>query len=366
MTDILEIEGLTKLYGQTAAIKDVILNVRQGEILVTLGPSGSGKSTLLKVVAGIIEPSGGQILLRGRDITNIPVHGRNIGIVMQGYSLFPHMTAYENVAYSLRTKAHRCTIGELRERVSRMFELTGLTGLETRKPHQMSGGQQQRVALARALVFNPDILLLDEPLGALDRGLQERMELEIRNIQRMLGTTVLYVTHDQGEAMRVADRIAILKSGTIAQVATPMEMYNHPASQFIAEFLGGANLLEAVVKKREAGLATVQTLVGELQAPLPKDAVNGDRWVLMVRPEQLYLDAPAEDYNRVSGNLLDLTFLGNIFRATVVVADNTLWQFHLSPGQANENLRPNQSVELYWKVSNTQLLPQDQEPSAQE
>jgi putative spermidine/putrescine transport system ATP-binding protein len=366
MGSILEIYGLTKFYDATAAIHDITLNVRKGEILVILGPSGSGKSTLLKSVAGIIEPSSGQIMLRGRDITHIAIHERNIGLVMQGYSLFPHMSAYENVAYPLRTKIHRHNSDDLRERVSRMFDLTGLVGFEKRKPNEMSGGQQQRVALARALVFDPTVLLLDEPLGALDRELRERMELEIRKIQRLLGTTVLYVTHDQGEAMRVADRIAILRNGAVEQVGTPVELYQQPASQFVAKFLGGANFLEAVIMKQADGYATVQTPVGELRAPASQDTMTGDRQTLMIRPERLHLNAFGGTYNRLSGILVDITFLGNTWQATVAVAKDILWRLYLAPEQADDILNPGKHVDLYWKVRDTQLLAPDQISSAQE
>jgi ABC-type Fe3+/spermidine/putrescine transport system ATPase subunit len=366
MVDILEIRDLTKLYGTTAAVQGVTLNVRESEIVVILGPSGSGKSTLLKVVAGLINPSAGEILLRGRNITHIPIHNRNLGLVMQGYLLFPHLTAYENVAYSLRTKMHRRGFDNLRERVSRMFELTGLTGLERRKPHEMSGGQQQRVALARALVFDPDLLLLDEPLGALDRELRERMELEIRRIQRALGTTVLYVTHDQGEAMRVADRIAVFKAGTVAQVGTAVELYQRPASQFVAEFLGGANIVEAAVVRQLDGRATLQTPIGELQAPVFLNTVTGQRQVMMVRPECLRLDPPEGDFNRVSGILIGVTFLGNMWRATVTVAGDTLWYLNFPPEQTDENLKTGRPIDLYWKVTDTHLVTSDRQPVTKE
>jgi ABC-type Fe3+/spermidine/putrescine transport system ATPase subunit len=317
-------------------------------------------------LAGIIEPSAGQIFLRGSDITHISIHARNLGLVMQGYSLFPHMTAYENIAYPLRTKTHRRRPADLRERVTRMFELMGLTGLEKRKPHEMSGGQQQRVALARALVFDPDVLLLDEPLGALDRELRERMELEIRKIQRMLGTTVLYVTHDQGEAMRVADRIAVFRAGTVAQVGTPVELYHQPASLFVAEFLGGANLLEAVVIKQANGCATVQTLVGELRVAAPLGLVTGERHLLMVRPERLRLDAPEGDCNKLSGIFIDSVFLGNMLRATVAIGESTLWHITLPSEQAGEGDTLGGAVDLYWKVSDTQLLAPETEATALE
>jgi ABC-type Fe3+/spermidine/putrescine transport system ATPase subunit len=285
---------------------------------------------------------------------------------MQGYSLFTHLTSYENVAYPLRTKMHRCSPSDLRQKVLRMFELTGLSGLENRKPHEMSGGQQQRVALARALVFDPDLLLLDEPLGALDRELRERMELEIRKLQRMLRTTILYVTHDQGEAMRVADRIAILRAGKIVQIGTPVSLYQQPASRFVADFLGGANFLEGIVARLENGRATLQTTVGELWGPRTNGMLTGERRVLMVRPEQIHLEAPSSDYNKLSGILVDMTFLGNMWRATATVLDNTLWQFNLVPEQGGEKLRPEQTVDLYWKVSDTQLLMPDQDSAAKE
>jgi putative spermidine/putrescine transport system ATP-binding protein len=359
---ILETRGLTKLYGATAAIQDIALKVIQGEILVILGPSGSGKSTFLKSIAGVIDASSGQILLRGRDITYIPIHERNLGLVMQGYSLFPHMTAYENVAYPLRTKTHRCSAADLRKRVSRMFELTGLGGLEERKPSQISGGQQQRVALARALVFDPDVLLLDEPLGALDRELRERMVIEIRSIQRTLGTTAIYITHDQAEAMSVADRIAVLRNGSIAQIGTPVELYRHPASQFVAEFLGGANLLRVIRVRQEDSGAIAETPVGNLMMPVQNQPRTGEGGLVMVRPEHLHLGVSGDDHNRLAGTVVDVTFLGNMWRATVALADDTLWCVNLPSEEIDATFKPGQKVDVFWKINNTQLIFADSQP----
>jgi putative spermidine/putrescine transport system ATP-binding protein len=356
MSSALEIIALTKAYGRTSAIQDASLRVGAGEILVILGPSGSGKSTLLKCVAGLIEPSSGTILLHGRDITNIPIHQRNLGLVVQGYSLFPHLTAFDNVAYPLRTKAHRCTANELHSRVTAMLDLAGLKGLGERKPNQLSGGQQQRVALARALVFGPDVLLLDEPLAALDRELRERMELEIRNIQRTLKTTILYVTHDQVEAMDVADRIAILNNGRIAQAGKPTELYWQPESEFVARFLGGANLLDGVIIDRQPDLARVQTAVGQLAVSLTKEIPSAESHAIMVRPENLRLDAPTDKYNKLSATLEDLTFLGSSYRATVALANGSIWHLSVAPKDIDGNLKVGRSLDLYWRLCDTQLI----------
>lgn len=359
MSFTLETVALTKTYGPTSAIIDATLQVGAGEILVILGPSGSGKSTLLKCIAGLLDLSSGKILLHGRDITNIPMHQRNLGLVLQGYSLFPHLTAYENVAYPLRTRAHRCPPNELHSRVTAMLDLTGLNGLGERKPHHLSGGQQQRVALARALVFNPDVLLLDEPLAALDRELRERMELEIRNIQQTLKTTILYVTHDQVEAMNVADRIAILNVGRIVQIGKPTELYQQPKSEFVARFLGGANLLDGVIIDRQADVATVQTAVGQLTVSVINEIPPAEKHAILVRPENLRLDAPTDKYNKLSATIENMTFLGSSYRATVALANGSVWHLNLTPKDMDGDLKLGRSVDLYWRVCDAQLIVDD-------
>ena len=240
MSDI-RLEGVTRRYGTVAAADDVDLSVAQGELVTILGPSGSGKTTLLQLIAGLNRPTAGRIFIGGRDVTEASAQERNIGLVFQSYALFPHMTVLENVLFPLGVR--KITGAPARAKALEALKLVRLEGLQDRRPSQLSGGQQQRVALARAVVFNPDILLLDEPLGALDRKLREELQVELKQLQRRLGVTTLLVTHDQEEALSLSDRIMVLNHGRTQQVAAPAEAYLKPANRFVAEFLGIANFV---------------------------------------------------------------------------------------------------------------------------
>ena len=242
MSDI-RLEGVSKRYGTVAAADNVDLSVTQGEFVTILGPSGSGKTTLLSLIAGLNQPTSGRIFIGGRDVTGQPAQARNIGLVFQSYALFPHMTVLENVLFPLGVRKINGAVA--RQQALEALKLVRLDGLQDRKPSQLSGGQQQRVALARAVVFKPDILLLDEPLGALDRKLREELQVELKQLQRTLGVTTLLVTHDQEEALSLSDRIMVLNHGRTQQVASPTEAYLKPANRFVAEFLGIANFVAA-------------------------------------------------------------------------------------------------------------------------
>jgi putrescine transport system ATP-binding protein len=238
---LLALQGVTKRFGATIALDALSLDIAGGEFFALLGGSGSGKSTLLRVIAGFEAPDAGRVMLQGRDITRLPPPARDLAMMFQSYALFPHMTVRENIAYGLRRAGER----DPGPRVAELVALLGLEGLEARRPQQLSGGQQQRVALARALARRPPLVLLDEPLGALDSGLRERTGLELRALQRRLGASFVMVTHDQAEALALADRVAVLEGGRIAQVASPRELYERPATRSVARFLGAANVLEA-------------------------------------------------------------------------------------------------------------------------
>ena len=235
------LEGITKHYGPVRAVDTVDLAVEQGEFVTILGPSGSGKTTMLMLIAGLTQPTAGRILLGGRDVTGAPAQARNVGLVFQSYALFPHMTVFDNVAFPLGVR--HVPRAEAAPRVAEALRLVRLEGFERRKPSELSGGQQQRVALARSLVFQPDILLLDEPLGALDRKLREELQVELKQLQRSVGVTTILVTHDQEEALSLSDRIVVLDQGTVQQIASPEEAYLRPANRFVADFLGIANFL---------------------------------------------------------------------------------------------------------------------------
>src|SRR5207249_1438913 len=245
-----ELRQLSKSFGPVRAVDGVTLGLARGELLTILGPSGSGKTTTLRMIAGFTQPSSGAVLLDGKDITGLPAHRRDIGLVFQNYALFPHLTAGQNVAFPLQMR--KISASEVRRRVAEAFALVGLKGLEERHPRELSGGQQQRVALARALVFRPRLLLMDEPLGALDRKLREQMQLEIKHLQKTLGITVIYVTHDQEEALFMSDRVAVTNAGTIVQIGTPVDLYNRPADRFVADFIGESNFLSGTVQATDA------------------------------------------------------------------------------------------------------------------
>jgi putative spermidine/putrescine transport system ATP-binding protein len=277
--------------GRTAAVRDMSLEVAAGELLSLLGPSGAGKTTVLMLLAGFEQPDAGAILVAGRPTARSAPHKRDIGIVFQHYALFPHLTVAENAAFPLRMRG----VGRAKreERVARVLDMVRLEALRDRLPAQLSGGQQQRVALARALAFDPRLVLLDEPLGALDRQLREEMQFEIRTLQRRLGLTMLYVTHDQGEAVTLSDRIAVLAGGRLRQVGTPLALYEEPECEFVAGFLGENNRLTGNVDAADAEWATVRLECGLTVEALRADAVEGERCVVSVRPERIAIAAVA-------------------------------------------------------------------------
>jgi putative spermidine/putrescine transport system ATP-binding protein len=294
---LLRFERVSKRYpapargaAQPAALAALDLDVARGELLTLLGPSGSGKTTTLMLLAGFETPDSGRILLEGRDIARLPAHRRGIGVVFQSYALFPHMTVAENVAFPL--EARKVPRGERAARVARALEMVRLPEYGDRRPAQLSGGQQQRVALARAMVFEPPIVLLDEPLGALDKALREEMQHEIRTLHQRLGLTMLYVTHDQSEALTLSDRIAVLAGGELRQVAAPRDLYDEPADAFVAGFVGENNRLPARVLATDGGIARLALDGGgEMPARLGEPLAPGTACVLMVRPERVRLDA---------------------------------------------------------------------------
>ncbi len=294
-----DLEQVSKVYaGSTPSVDDVSLTVGDGEFFTLLGPSGCGKSTTLRMIAGFINPTSGRIRFGDRDVTNLPPHKRDTGMVFQNYALFPHMDVAANVAYGLSMR--RVAKEEKRTRVGEALEIVGLTGYADRRIDQLSGGQQQRVALARALVIQPSVLLLDEPLSNLDAKLREETRAQIRQIQQRAGTTSVYVTHDQSEAMAMSDRIAVMNAGVLHQVGAPREIYRRPATSFVARFIGRSNVLPGVVEHVEPACIAVRLDGGEiLQAPvaegtLSADVVVGDEVALSVRPETVRLEpAPA-------------------------------------------------------------------------
>jgi putative spermidine/putrescine transport system ATP-binding protein len=306
----LQIQRIRKEYGSVVAVHDVNLDVREGEFLTFLGPSGSGKSTTLYILAGFENPTKGDIKLNGKTLLATPSHQRNIGMVFQRYTLFPHLSVGENIAFPL--KVRRKSKAELDAKVKEMLRLVRLEGFEDRKPAQMSGGQQQRVALARALAYDPPVLLMDEPLSALDKKLREEIQYEIRRIHQQTGVTILYVTHDQEEALRLSDRIAVFSKGVIDQIGTGPELYANPATRFVAEFVGDSNFLPCIVLSTGSGHASISicdTLTVS-DVPVHGAATTSDKASVMLRPERLFLSRTPQDRG-LPATVSDFTFLGN-------------------------------------------------------
>jgi ABC-type Fe3+/spermidine/putrescine transport system ATPase subunit len=298
----IEISGLTKKYGETLAVDDVSFSVAAGEFLTLLGSSGSGKSTTLMLIAGFVEPTAGRMLIGGRDIAPLPPEKRDLGMVFQSYALFPHLDVFDNIAFPLRMR--RMSGAEIESRVSAVLDLVELGPRRRHRIAQLSGGQQQRVALARALVFEPPVLLMDEPMGALDRRLREQLQREVKRIQQALGVTVIYVTHDQEEALLMSDRIAIMAEGRIQQIGTPRAIYEGLCNPFVAAFLGESNFLHVVLLPDGR--------------PVPVPAAHADARRAMVRPEDIRLLQPGETADiRIDGEVVSIEFPGGTMRMAV-------------------------------------------------
>ncbi|GBD16568.1 Spermidine/putrescine import ATP-binding protein PotA [bacterium HR26] len=303
----LELIGLTKVYGDVVAADQVTLDIAPGEFITLLGPSGSGKTTTLMMVAGFVLPTSGQILVNGEDIAFRPPHKRNIGMVFQNYALFPHMTVAENIAFPL--KMRKWSREQIRQAVREVLQLVRLPGFEERYPRQLSGGQQQRVALARALVFRPPVLLMDEPLGALDKKLREEMQLEIKHIQESTHITTIYVTHDQEEALTMSDRIAVMNAGRIEQVGTPRELYEQPVSQFVADFIGESNFLSGRVERGDGHLYLVTQEGWRVVIPGSDSLRPGEQVSVALRPERIVIGDGSGD-NVVEGTIEEIIYVG--------------------------------------------------------
>jgi putative spermidine/putrescine transport system ATP-binding protein len=304
----IELIGISKRYGSVTAVEATDLRIEQGEMLTLLGPSGSGKSTILSMIAGLTSPSSGRIRFGNRDVTDTPPARRNLGLVFQSYALFPHMTVYDNVAFPLGIRG--VAKSDVSRRVNKALAQVRLGGLELRRPAQLSGGQQQRVALARALVFEPDILLLDEPLGALDKKLREEVQLELRQLQRNLGVTTVLVTHDQEEALSLSTRLAVLDQGRIQQLDTPLGAYQRPCNQFVAKFIGTANLFEGEVETTDDHEVRLRS--GETVHCLGGHGLSG-RVDLLVRPEHLRCLTPDEP-GGIEATVIENVYIGQSTR----------------------------------------------------
>lgn len=322
---------VSKLFGEVKAVDTIDLEIKPGEFFSLLGPSGSGKTTSLRMIAGFDQPTSGQIYLFGQDVSHLPPYERTVNTVFQDYALFPHMNVGENIAYGLMIR--KVPKKERAKRVEEMLSLVQLEGLQNRKPSQLSGGQRQRVALARALINNPKVLLLDEPLGALDLKLRQQMQVELKALQQRLGITFIFVTHDQEEALTMSDRIAVFNQGRIQQIGTPAEMYESPANEFVAGFVGTSNLLR-----------------GDLAEKL-----TGDPGVYAIRPEKIQLTStnkqPSEDEQSMEGTLKDVVYLGVYTRYLVEIesgAEMIVIRQNLDTTSMSEIRRKGEKVRLVW------------------
>jgi iron(III) transport system ATP-binding protein len=335
-----EVDGVSKRYahrvkGEIYAARDVMLDVRPGEFLTLLGPSGCGKTTTLRMIAGYEMPDAGRIRFGGEDVTGLPANQRNIGFVFQNYALFPHLSIFENVAYGLRVRA--LPNDEVSRRVGEVLSLVGLAGYEQQFSGQLSGGEQQRVALARAIVIRPRVLLFDEPLSNLDARLRVEMRQEIRDLQRRLAITAVYVTHDQEEAMAVSDRIAVMNQGSVVQVGTAEDLYHRPASEFVAQFVGRVNLITGRVMAIAAETTTIAALGAEIVAgPVRKDLTTGDQILLAVRPEAIEIARDGAVPGSLHATVVSRTFLGEKIEYLLRCGGETLQcvRYNAGPGEA--------------------------------
>lgn len=352
------LDGVSKLYGSVKALDSISFELAKGEFLTMLGPSGSGKTTSLRAIAGFIQPSAGRLLIEGRDMTGVPPQRRNIGMMFQDYALFPHMTVLDNVGYPLETRGLKRA--ERERRSMEMLEIVGLAHCAHRYPKEMSGGQQQRVALARALVFKPDIVLLDEPMAALDKKLRGQMQIEIMHITRQVGATVVSVTHDQEEALVMSDRIAIFKDGRLEQIGTPHALYQQPTSEFVADFIGEANLLRGTVRPGPEGPSVEgDGWMARLAASDPRAAALSGRTkaCVVLRPERLRaIPAGAPAANTGEGVIEDKIYLGVEYRMVVRLKDGTRVNIRSRDISGMAGMSPGDRIGMAWTAEDIVVI----------
>jgi spermidine/putrescine transport system ATP-binding protein len=349
---------VTKHFGQFVAVHEADFGIGRGEFFAMLGPSGCGKTTTLRMIAGFEAPTSGEIRLEGQDVSRVPPYKRNVNTVFQQYALFPHMSVFDNVAFGPRAK--KISGDETKRRVGELLEVVRLSDFAHRKPSQLSGGQQQRVALARALVNYPSALLLDEPLAALDLKLRQAMQLELKRIQREVGITFVFVTHDQEEALTMSDRIAVMNEGRVEQIGAPREIYDQPASVFVAGFIGDANLYQVSVVACEGDVATVDVAGATLPVASAQDVAHaGDAATLMVRPERVrvFMDRPQNGNVGLSCTVTDLVFQGPVVRVALATDDGRETIAHVGADEQLPLLRPGDTVWAGWERDAGRLLP---------
>lgn len=356
-SNYVEFLNIDKSYdGRSLVVDDLNLTIAKGEFLTMLGPSGSGKTTSLMMLAGFEAPSSGSIRIDGRSLEAMPPHRRNIGMVFQNYALFPHLTVAENLDYPLRVR--KVARQERNARVRRALEMVQMGAMGGRKPAQLSGGQQQRIALARAIIFEPDVVLMDEPLGALDKNLREHLQLEIKHLHERLGITVVYVTHDQSEALTMSDRVAVFNAGRIEQLAPPSELYERPSTAFVAGFIGENNRFVGEIVGGSGGEYGVRTADGQVISVSSSAAFSkGQSVIVSLRPERLYLEHAAACSNRFSGTVAEVIYLGDHRRVHVRFGDNATLVAKIPNAGTGVDVTPSQAISLGWNSRDAVLIP---------
>jgi spermidine/putrescine transport system ATP-binding protein len=357
---VVVLDQVVKRFGSMVAVDRLSLEIRRGEFFSMLGPSGCGKTTTLRLIGGFESPDEGVVRLDGQDVTDLPAYKRNVNTVFQSYGLFPHLSVYDNVAFGLRRK--KVAAKEVERRVTEALELVSLAGYGKRRRAQLSGGQQQRVALARALVNRPQVLLLDEPLGALDLKLRKQMQLELKRIQKEVGITFIFVTHDQEEAMTISDRIAVMNKGRIEQLGPPEEVYERPATEFVAEFLGASNLLDGTCGGTQDGWRLVDLDGGaKIRIPAKPDRRAGERLRVGVRPEKIQIlpagSEPAATQNIVAGTLRSAIFAGVSFQYFFQTHEGREMSAFDRNASGGAVAQPGEAVRLAWAPEHTFVIP---------
>jgi spermidine/putrescine ABC transporter ATP-binding subunit len=350
-------DRIEKQYGSVYAVNDVSLEIAPGEFLTLLGPSGSGKTTTLMMLAGFEIPTAGEIYVDDDPIAAVPPFRRNIGMVFQNYALFPHMTVGENIAFPLQMR--KVSKSEIARQTKEVLELVGLPGYEGRYPRQLSGGQQQRIAVARALVFNPRVLLMDEPLGALDKQLRERLQLEIKELHDQLGVTIIYVTHDQEEALVMSDRIAVMNEGRIEQCGPPTELYDEPSSRFVATFIGESNFIEGAISRIDGDTACISAPgIEELRAPTKAGLAQGANVALTVRPEKIVAseNGAHPGMNAAAGRVEDVIFVGEMRRYVVALAGGQRLVLKAQNRSGIRSFDRGDTVRVAWNVDDCRIV----------
>jgi len=341
--------------GKVLVVKDLNLDIAEGEFVTMLGPSGSGKTTCLMMLAGFETPTNGEIYLDSNPISNIPPHKRGIGMVFQNYALFPHMTVYENLAFPLRVR--KVSKDDIDKKVDKALSMVSLSGFENRMPGQLSGGQQQRVAVARALVFDPAVVLMDEPLGALDKNLRESMQYEIKHIHESIGVTVVYVTHDQGEALTMSNRIAVFNDGKVQQLSSPDELYEKPVNSFVAEFIGENNRFNGEVTDISKGKCKVKLDSGtEITANPITVKSKGEKTIVSLRPERAIIDPKNEMDNKHKGKIEEVIYHGDHTRVRLNMLGNKEFILKVPNSSARMDIKVGNSIDIGWNSQDSRAL----------